>query len=279
MSLLNVLISIFGTSKPIIGMVHLKPLPGSPLYDRKGGMEKIAELALRDADALIAGGVDGIQIENQWDRPFSRERDMGPETVASVTHVATLLRQRTDVPLGVCIHLNAVVSAIAVAAVTGCQWVRAFEIANAYVSNAGIIEAAGPQAIRYRTTLDAQDRVRVFADFHVKHGSHQMTADRAITEQLEDVQIAGADAAIVTGLKTGVAPSARSLKELRGVVSIPLILGSGLTLENADELLPLVDGAIAGTYFKEKGVLENPVDSDRVRRFMDRVKKLRGDQG
>lgn len=274
----STMVSVFGTSKPIIGMVHLKALPGSPGYDFEGGMERIKNLALQDAEALVSGGIDGIQIENQWDRPFAREGDIGPETVACLASVTALVRERFEAPTGICIHLNAVLSAIAVAAATGCQWVRAFEIANAYVSNAGIIEAVGPRAMRYRTNLGARDSLRIFADFHVKHGSHHLIEDRSIEEQLEDVEVAGADAAIVTGLKTGVAPNPQTIGRIKGVVSIPLIVGSGLTLENAAELLPLVDGAIVGTYFKRDGVLGNEVDVDRVRTFMKKVRSIRGDE-
>lgn len=268
---------VFGTSRPIIGMVHLEPLPGSPGYDPHGGIEKIVELALQDLHSLESGGVDGIQIENQWDRPFLKECDQGPETVACLSAVAALARRESRVPLGVNIHLNAVVSAIAAAVAAGCRWVRAFEIANAYVSNAGIIEAAGPRAMRYRAHLHAAGSVFVLADFHVKHGSHQLIADRSIEEQLEDVQTAGADAAIVTGSKTGVAPDPRTIQRLSGLVEIPLLIGSGLSAGTLEEMLPHVDGAIVGTNFKRDGQLRARVDEAAVSRFMTRVRKIRGE--
>jgi predicted TIM-barrel enzyme len=57
--------SVFKTTKPVIGMVHLKPLPGSPKYDSSGGMKKIMEAAYIDAERLVSGGIDAIQVENQ----------------------------------------------------------------------------------------------------------------------------------------------------------------------------------------------------------------------
>ena len=41
---------LFQTSKPIIGLLHLDPLPGDPFY--KGSMEQIIENATHDLKAL-----------------------------------------------------------------------------------------------------------------------------------------------------------------------------------------------------------------------------------
>ena len=61
---------IFTKKKPIIGMVHLRPLPGSPLYDPASmGMKKILETAKEEAKMLEDAGVDGVQVENLWDIP------------------------------------------------------------------------------------------------------------------------------------------------------------------------------------------------------------------
>jgi membrane complex biogenesis BtpA family protein len=269
--------SVFGTTKPIIGMVHLKPLPGAPRYSSSGGMKSIIDMALKDADALVSGGIDALQVENQWDRPFQKSDDIGYETVAAITAVIERLKTRFEVPMGVTVHLNAVEQAIAIAVATGCKWVRAFELANAYISNAGFIEAAGPGAMRYRSFLRADDDVMVFGDFHVKHGSHQILSDRSLLEQAEDVVTALGDALIVTGLATGKAPDKDDIASLREVVSIPVLIGSGLSYENLDQLLPLADGAIVGSSFKADGVLANPVDRKRVVSFMEKVKQTRGD--
>jgi len=266
---------VFKTTKPILGMVHLKPLPGTPLYDSAGGMQKIVDEALADAGRLVKGGIDGIQVENQWDRPFQKGGDLGPETVACIAAAAARLRLEFDVPVGVTVHLNGVKQALAAAVAADCQWVRAFELANAYVSNAGIIEAAGPEAMRYRSFLRAE-HIMVFGDFHVKHGSHHLIEDRSILEQAEDVQTALGDGVIVTGIKTGTPPSRENVEPIRNAVSIPVLIGSGLSIDNLDELLPHVDGAVVGSAFKEEGRLANPVDAERVRAFMEKVRGIRG---
>jgi membrane complex biogenesis BtpA family protein len=266
---------IFGTHKPIIGMVHLRPLPGSPKYDHSSGMEAIIEAALEDTKQLVQGGIDGIQIENQWDRPFLKADEIGFETIAAIAAVISRLRVEYTIPMGVNIHLNGVCQAIAVAIATGCRWIRAFELANAYVSNAGIIEAAGPKALRYRAYMRAEDNVMIFGDFHVKHGSHQIISDRSLQEQAEDVQTALGDAVIVTGLKTGSPPDRQDIEMVRGSVELPILIGSGLSLNNMEDLLPMIDGAIIGSYFKKDGKLSNPVDADRVSRFMEKATIIR----
>lgn len=268
---------IFNTAKPIIGMVHLLPLPGAPAYQAEKGMEGIIVAAMDDALRLVEGGVDGIQIENQGDRPFLRPDKIGFETVAAVTAVVAKLRDKLNVPMGINIHLNGVCQALAIAAATNCQWVRAFELANTYVSSSGIIEAAGPQALRYRDSLHAQEKVLIFGDFHVKHGSHQLVADKTLAEQARDVAAALADGIIVTGQETGMAPRPEEIAALRKAVPIPLLIGSGLSPENLKELLPLADGAIVGSSFKVDGELKNPIDSTRVKRFMQAVRAIRQD--
>ena len=272
---MNQLQGVFATTKPIIGMVHLPPLPGSPRYDAERGMTYIVDRALADTAALVDGGIDGVQVENQFDRPFLKPQDIGPETVAAITAAVTRIRASFQIPLGVNVHLNGVRQAIAIAVAAGCQWVRAFELANAYVSNAGMLEAVGPDAMRFRAFLRSERSVMVFGDFHVKHGSHAITADRSLEEQAEDVETALADAVIVTGVSTGTAPTLADIERIRKVVRIPVLIGSGLSAANLAELLPQIDGAIVGTSFKVDGRLENPIDVERVRRFMEKVRAER----
>jgi uncharacterized protein len=266
---------VFGTEKPIIGMVHLLPLPGAPGYRPDKGMKAIIAAAMEDASRLAEGGVDGIQIENQGDWPFLKPDEIGFETVAAVTAVVAYLKTRFDLPMGINIHLNGVCQALAIAAATECGWVRAFELANTYVSSSGIIEAAGPQALRYRELLHAREKILIFGDFHVKHGSHQLVAEKSLAEQARDVAAALADGIILTGQETGMAPRPEEVTAIRKAVRIPLFIGSGLSQENLEELLLPADGAIIGSFFKVDGELKNPVDSSRVKKFMQAVKAVR----
>ena len=60
------------TKKPIIGMIHLAPLPG--LYPHRGEpLSAIQEQALEDARRMADAGFDGFLIQNSNDRPPSLE--------------------------------------------------------------------------------------------------------------------------------------------------------------------------------------------------------------
>lgn len=265
--------SVFPEKKAIIGMVHVKSLPGTPLYDTSGGMENLVQQALADAQRLLEAGVDGIQIENQWDRPFVRSENLGPETVAVLTHITTRISQIADIPLGINIHLNCCKEALAVAKATGCGWIRAFQLSNAYIANAGYVEAAGPELMRYRSAIDAED-VMVFGDFQVKHGSHALTADRSIIEKAADIQDMLAHAAIITGTATGTPPDVDTCIQVKKHIEIPLLIGSGLSIDNLEQIWPHVDGAIVGSSFKEDGVLANPISTKRVKEFITKARDI-----
>lgn len=269
----NSLKEIFTASKPIVGMVHLQPLPGSPAYHGEK-VDRIVEAALRDAAALKDGGVDGVMVENMLDLPFAKASDIGFETVACMVAAAREVKKATSLPLGVNCLANGVVQAMAVAIATGADWVRANEWANAYIADEGYTEAAAPRALRYRSFLRAE-HVKVFADVDVKHGSHYIIADRSIEEQAMDAEFFGADALIVTGSRTGVEPPLQRVRRVKRISHLPVLIGSGLDEQNVGRLFRFADGAIVGTSLKKEGKWWNPVDASRVRRLMKAVSAFR----
>ena len=258
-------------------MIHLRPLPGSPLYDPKSmRMDTITKIALEEAQKFEEGGVDGLQIENTWDYPYLKGEEIGPETVAAMSAIAMKVKERVSLPIGINCHLNGCISALAVACAVRAKWIRVFEWVNAYVSHAGIIEGIGSKLSRYRSRLFAQD-IKFLCDVNVKHGSHFIISDRTLSEQAHDAETEGADALIVTGFETGKAPSPERVKEFRENVRIPLFIGSGITIENVRNLLRFADGAIVGSYFKIDNNWKNDVDKTRIKAFMSVVHQLRGE--
>lgn len=265
----------FSQPKPIIGMVHLFPLPGSPLYDPHSlDIKKLTNLAVEDAMHLERGGVDGLQIENIWDYPYLKGHDIGNETVAAMAAIAVKVTEAVDIPIGINCHLNGGFAATAIALAVGAKWVRVFEWVNAYVSHAGITEGIGAKLARYRSMLKADD-IKYLCDVNVKHGSHFIISDRSIPEQAYDAQSEGADAIIVTGFETGIPPTYEKVSELSSAISLPVFLGSGITAENASRLLSCSDGAIVGSTFKEDGNWKNVVCEENVKHFMDIIKNVR----
>lgn len=259
----------FACTKPIIGMVHLPPLPGSPMYNTSFSWKNIIEFALEDACCLIEGGVDGIQVENQFDYPYLLPEDIGPETVAFITAVACTIRQEfPTIPLGIHIMLNGCIHALAAAKAANADWIRAYNVANAYISNSGYISASGPGLMRFRNEIDAKN-IMVLGDFQVKHGSHALTADRSLEEKAHDVEVSLADAVIITGTATGIAPNVDLLKLIRNYISIPILIGSGLSIDNLGQIWPYADGAIIGSSLKKQCQLSSPVDIKSVREFVE----------
>ncbi len=259
----------FKTPKPIIGMVNLKTMPG---YDGFQTMDVVLEAALTDASALIEGGVDGLLIENSNDLP--RDLSIGPETAAAMAVIAHEIVKISPVPVGIDVIMEpGDKTAIAVSKAAGCQFIRSVSYNEAMVSSFGIFQGHPRQMVRYKKLLDA-DGLAVFADVHVKHSTP--ICPRKIGTAAKDAIKGGADAVIVTGDATGFAPPVEVAAEVRSALGdAPVLLGSGVTPENAAELLAVADGAIVGSYFKKDHVYSQPVDKFLVEKLMDAVSKLR----
>ncbi|MGA2495043.1 MAG: BtpA/SgcQ family protein [Roseiarcus sp.] len=268
----NALKAIFDRDRGVlIGVVHLAPLPGAP--DHVGHeVEPIYERALADARAYAAAGFDGLIIENHGDIPFARPDDIGPETAAHMAVACDRVRRETGLPIGVNVLANAALHALAVASASGARFVRVNQWANAYVANEGILDGAAGAAMRYRRELGAQ-AVRVFADAHVKHGAHAIVQDRPIAELVRDVEFFGADAVIATGQRTGHTADLDYIGGIRAAATAPTLVGSGVTGDNVEAILAIVDGVIVASSLKVGGGWWNPVDPERAKQF---VKRARG---
>jgi uncharacterized protein len=256
---------IFGTDKVLIGMIHCPAFPGAPRY-RGADMASIYDACMRDAEALIEGGMHGLIVENHGDVPFSKPEDIGPETAAFMAVVTDRIAREVGLPLGINVLANAPIHALAIAMAGGAKFIRVNQWANAYVANEGFMEGRAGEAMRYRSLLRAE-HIRVFADSHVKHGSHAIVADRSIEELTRDLAFFDADAVIATGQRTGDAASVEEIETVRAATHLPLLVGSGVTRENVVEILKRTEGVIVASSLKEGGVWWNPVDLERVKAF------------
>jgi membrane complex biogenesis BtpA family protein len=261
---------IFGRDKVLIGMIHCPPFPGAPRY-RGATMDEIYDACLRDAERLAEGGLHGLIVENHGDIPFSKPGDIGPETPAFLSVVTDRVRRATGLPVGVNVLANAPLPALATAVAGGAEFIRVNQWANAYVANEGFMEGRAAEAMRYRTLLRAE-HIRIFADVHVKHGSHAIVADRSIAELARDLAFFDADCLIATGQRTGNAASIEEIDEIAGATHLPLLVGSGVSEDNILWILERTNGVIVASSLKEGGVWWNPVDLGRVRRFVDRAR-------
>ena len=271
----EILTDIFPKQKPIIGMVHLRALPGAPLYDASNmGMKKITRIAIEEAKKLENAGVDGLQIENIWDYPFVKGGEIGHETVAAMSVIGSKVKDAVSIPVGVNCHLNAAIESMAVACAIEAKWIRVFQYVNAYVSHAGIIEGIGAKLSRYRNGLDSK-HIKMLCDVNVKHGSHFIVSDRTKIQQAQDAINEGAEVLIITGFETGDAPTSDNVKEFTKEINMPILIGSGVTKENVVDLMRYADGMIVGSYFKEGNNWKNNIDQKKVIDFVKTVEKIR----
>ena len=264
---------LFGVDKPIIGMVHLIPLPGAPAYEG-WSMDDVIEYALRDARILVENGVNGLIVENMWDLPYYASRRIPPEEIAAHAVAAREIAKSFDVPVGITSIHNGGRIALGIAKAAGAKFIRVCLYTGALIWDTGEIDSGNAaDLMRLRKALYAED-IRFFADVYKKHAVMLSGIDPEIHAIWTDFYLA--DALIVTGRMTGSAPDVDLVKRVKEVVGeTPVIIGSGLTAENAEKLLRYADGAIVGTYFKVKGITQNPVDPARVKRLMEKVKEVR----
>jgi membrane complex biogenesis BtpA family protein len=264
---------LFGVAKPLVGDIHLAPLPGAPRY-RKEDMAAIIARAVTDAKVYEKGGMNGVIVENHGDIPFLKPADIGPEIIAAMAVIATAVREAVGIPVGVNLLANAAIGSLAIAKASGARFIRVNQWVNAYVSNEGVIEGESAKALRYRKMIDAED-VAIFADVHVKHGAHAIVGDRSVSEQARDVEFYDADVAIATGNRTGDSVPDEEIAAIRDGARLPIIAGSGVTAANARHVLGKLDGAIVGSSLKLDGLWWNRVELSRVEALVREVEALR----
>jgi hypothetical protein len=259
----------------LIGVVHLPAMPGDPRCPAERDFAAVEHLAMADALALIQGGVDAVVVENFGSVPFQKGtagHRLPPHQVAAMALVATRCARELAVPVGVnCLRSDAR-AALGIAAAGGLAFIRVNVHTGAYLTDQGVIEGEADQTLRYRQSLGAQ-HIQILADVLVKHAVPlaPLNTGDATRDCLERGM---ADGVIVTGQSTGAPVDRALLEEVRAhAEERPVLVGSGLSPRRADELAPLADGAIVGSWVKRGGVVGQPVDEARVR---DLVAAVRG---
>jgi hypothetical protein len=258
---------IFKTQRPLIGMLHLPALPGSPRY--AGDMQTVINAALQDAQILDGAGFAGLIIENLGDTPYYPDQ-VPAEIVAAMSVVAAHVRQQTKLPVGVNVLRNDAPSALAIAAAANLQFIRINVLTGTSVTDQGLISGQAHLVARKRQQLSAE-HVLIFADVRVKHAAPLV--ERELAQEVDDLfERALADAIIVSGTGSGKPVDANFLHDVKKFAGErPVLIGSGLNLDNATDLLSFADGAIVGSSIKIDGQIHNRVDERRARKLMEIV--------
>jgi len=252
--------------KPLIGMVHLKPLPGSYLYD--GDLDGIVERAVMDARTLEKAGFDAVMVENFGDVPFPKYVDK--TTVAAFTAVAKAIRDEVGLPLGINVLRNDGIAAYSIAYAVKADFIRVNVLSGVAYTDQGLIEGIAHELAKLRKLLPS--RIEVFADVHVKHAVHLFEFEDAVRDTVERGL---ADAIVVSGKATGKPVDVEKLALARRISPVPVLVGSGTSYDNLPHLWEHADGFIVGTWLKREGRVENEVSLERAKKLVGLANKLR----
>ena len=263
---------LFASAKPVIAMIHVGALPGTPAS--RQNLKAIEAQALREAKIFRDAGVQGLMLENMHDTPYLRGR-VGAEIIAAMAIIARAVKETSRLPCGVQVLAAANIEAMAVAHAAGLDFIRAEGFAFAHVADEGLIQACAGELLRYRRSIGA-DHVQVWADVKKKHSAHAITADVDIGATAEAVEFMRGDAVVVTGTVTGDPPKLGDIAAVRKRTSLPVYLGSGVTDKNLRQFHAAADGFIVGSHFKKNGVWSSEVDPRRVERFMAAHRRFDG---
>jgi uncharacterized protein len=255
---------IFKTSTPIIGVVHLLPLPTSPRWG--GSLKAVIDQAEQEATALAAGGVDGLIIENFFDAPFTKDQ-VDPAVVSAMSLVVQQVMSLVTLPVGINVLRNDGHSALAIAACTGAEFIRVNVLTGVMATDQGLIEGQAHQLLRYRRELGC--KTKILADVLVKH-ARPLGSPNLTTAVRETIERGLADGVILSGWATGSPPNLEDLElAMDAARGTPVFIGSGANWENIPTLIQSANGVIVSSSLKRHGKIEQPIDPIRVSRFVE----------
>lgn len=268
---MSVFTSVFGDKKPVIAMVHLGALPGTPLHDAGGGVEGIIAAATRDLAALQAAGFDAVMFGNENDRPYELRVDTA--STATMAYVIGRLRDQITVPFGVNVLWDPMAS-FALAAATGARFVREI-FTGTYASDMGVWAPDAGAARRYQQRLGLQSVATLYnvsAEFAGSLDPRSLP-DRARSAVFSSIP----DAVLVSGAITGEAAAMTDLEAVKRVLpATPVLANTGVKHATVADVLRVADGCIVGSALKHNGDTWAAVDPARAADFMDRVRAARG---
>lgn len=259
---------IFKTLHPIIGVVHLLPLPTSARWG--GSLKAAIDRAEQEATALASGGVDGIMVENFFDAPFTNGQ-VDPAVVSAMTLIVDRLMNLITVPIGINVLRNDARSSMAIASCVKAQFIRVNVLTGVMATDQGLIEGQAHQLLRYRRELGSD--IKILADVLVKHARPLGSPNLTVAVQ-DTIERGLADAVILSGWATGSPPSLEDLELARAAANgTPVFIGSGANWENISTLMQAADGAIVSSSLKRHGRRDQPIDPIRVSQFVEAARR------
>ena len=249
----------------VIGMVHLAPLPGTPLHV-PGSLDHTVSVAVESALALKAGGADGCLIQTV-DRLYSVDDDADPARTSSLTLITRAVREAVGpgFTIGVQMMRNAIRASLAVAHLCGGGFVRAGALVGATVSPHGIVTANPLAVMEYRRRVGAE-AVQIVADIDSMH--FRWLGGRETGEVAHAARGIGA-AAVAVGhpvVETALG-MVRSVR--KWAPGLPVVLAGYTNHGNAARLTAAADGAFVGGCLEDRS---GRVDERKVARYLEIVR-------
>lgn len=265
---------LFKTRTPIIGVVHLLPLPTSPRWG--GSLKTVIDRAEQEATALASGGVDGLIVENFFDAPFAKNQ-VDPAVVSAMTVVVQRIQNLVTLPIGLNVLRNDAKSAMAIASCVRAQFIRVNVLTGVMATDQGLIEGEAYQILRYRRELGTD--VKILADVLVKH-ARPLSSPNLTVAVKDTIERGLADAVILSGWATGSPPNIEDLELACGAANgTPVFIGSGANWENVGTLMQAADGVIVSSSLKRHGQIEQPIDPIRVSQFVEAARRSWNSKG
>lgn len=258
--------AIFPSVKhPLIAMAHLPPLPGTPLYNAAAGVQGIIDAVRRDLEHLVPAGFDAIMFCNEGDRPYQLTTDQ--TTAAAMGRVVAECRPLLTGPFGVDVLWDAR-CALSVACASDAAFLREV-VTGTYESDMGLWQPDAAFVLRERRRLDRDDLavlMNITPEFASPIGRRTLAqaASSAVFSSLPD-------AILVSGPMAGTEPGVDAVATVRDALpdDVPVLLNTGAKAGTIARYLAHCDGCIVGSDLKVDGSTWNPVDPERVRRFVD----------
>lgn len=259
---------MFSVEKPIIALLHLRALPGDPLYG--GDMEAVYRQARADLEALQDGGVDGVLIANEFSLPYQLKAD--PVTVGAMGYLVGRLKEHIRVPFGVNVVLNPLAS-LELAAATGAYFIRS-AFTGAYMGESGIVNTDVAAIARRRKALGLEN-LKMLYKVNPESDAYLVERDiRTVTKSI--IFSCAPDGLCVSGASAGSETRTDIMAEVKAAAGdVPVFCNTGCNAATAVEKLSCADGACVGTTFKTDGKFENNVDPERVVEFMNILREFR----
>ena len=255
--------------KVILGLVHLIPMPGTPLYE-EGNIEKMLEKAIKDCKALKNGGADGGLLQSV-DVIYPNTDDTDYARVATLSMIAARVRDEVgpDFKIGVQLMWNCITPSLAVAKATGADFTRCSALVGSTESAFGKIEANPLKVMEYRNKIHAKNVAMIseISGYHYK-GEYDKQHIQGLARSSMAV---GADAVEIYA--SDFEMNERLVKDVKELGDIAVILGGGTSLDNVKQRLKYADGALVGSCF-EGGKWGGNIIESIVADYMKKVREL-----